>query len=310
MNTRFIGKVYLRFDELPSTNDYALALLDVPAFSPILSWTDVDGIAYAMISSNNKPVEGTVIRAASQSAGRGQFGSHWQSTPGQNLLLSVIFYPNWLEVSAQFHLSMAVALALRDAVEGRGWRVEGGGHAPHSSLLTPHSPPLTPHPSLLTPHPSLLSPHSSLKWPNDLYFGAQKAAGILIQNALSGSRLQSSVVGIGLNVNQLEFDPALPNPTSLAAVFEKTFDLDALAERLLECLEHRYEQLRSGHRAALKSEYERSLLGFGEIARYARPDRSAFEGIVRGVTQEGRLRMEMADGREQTFGLKEVSPIF
>ncbi len=296
MNTRFIGKVYLRFDELPSTNDYALALLDVPAFSPILSWTDVDGIAYAMISSNNKPAEGTVIRAASQSAGRGQFGSHWRSAPGENLLLSVIFYPNWLEAPAQFYLSMAVALALRDAVEGRGWkvegrgwRVEGGGHASHSSLLTPHP---------------------SLKWPNDLYFGSQKAAGILIQNALSGSRLQSSVVGIGLNVNQLEFDPALPNPTSLATVFEKKFDLDALTERLLECLEHRYEQLRSGHRAALKSEYERSLLGFGEMARYARSDGSAFEGIVRGVTQEGRLRVEMADGREDAFGLKEVSPIF
>ncbi len=288
MNTRFIGKVYLRFDELPSTNDYALALLDVPAFSPILSWTDIDGIAYAIISSNSKPAEGTVIRAASQSAGRGQFGSRWRSAPGENLLLSVIFYPTWLEVSAQFYLSMAVALALRDALDVGHWTLDYS-----TSILS-----------------NVQRPTSSVKWPNDLYFGFQKAAGILIQNALSGSRLQSSVMGIGLNVNQLNFDPALPNPTSLAVIFEKKFDLDAVAERLLECLEHRYEQLRAGHRAALKSEYERSLLGFGETACYARPDGSVFDGTVRGVTQEGRLRVEMADGREVTFGLKEVSPIF
>ena len=305
MNTRFIGKVYLRFDELPSTNDHELALLDVPAFSPILSWTDVDGIAHPMSSSNNKPAEGTVIRAASQSAGRGQFGSQWRSAPGQNLLLSVIFYPIWLEASAQFYLSMAVALALRDTAETLDighWTLDNS-----TSILSNVQRPTS---NVQSPHSSPLTPHFSLKWPNDLYFGSQKAAGILIQNALSGSRLQSSVVGIGLNVNQLEFDPALSNPTSLAAVFGEKFDLDAVAERLLECLEHRYEQLRAGHRAALKSEYERSLLGFGETACYARPDGSVFEGIVRGVTQEGRLRVEMADGREETFGLKEVSPIF
>lgn len=300
MNTRFIGKVYLRFDELPSTNDHALALLDAPALPPVLPLNEGRS-AFAASVSNNKPAEGTVVRAASQSAGRGQFGSRWQSEPGQNLLLSVIFYPDWLEASAQFYLSMAVAVALRDTVAtldvGR-WTLDDSTFTLSNAQRTTYN---------------VQRPTLTLKWPNDLYFGSRKAAGILIQNAVSGSRLQSSVVGIGLNVNQLVFDSSRligTNPTSLAAVFGKKFDLDAVAERLLECLERCYEQLRSGQRAALKAEYERGLLGFGEMARYARPDGSSFEGIVRGVTQEGRLRIEVAGGREETFGLKEVSPVF
>lgn len=277
MNTRFIGKVYLRFDELPSTNDYALALLDAPAVGSV-SYSDKTDQWPHNPYSNTKPAEGTVVRAASQSAGRGQFGSQWQSQPGQNLLLSIILYPVWLEATSQFYLSMAVALAVREAAEGS--------------------------------MPNTQPPHFQIKWPNDLYIGSRKAAGILIQNALSGYRLQSSVVGIGLNVNQLDFDPSLPNPTSLAAVSGQYFDLDTVAERLLECLEYRYEQLRSGHRAALRSEYEHSLLGFEKMARYARPDGTELEGIVRGVTEEGRLRIERVGGEEETFGMKEVSPVF
>ncbi|MCB0545397.1 MAG: hypothetical protein KDC70_17850, partial [Saprospiraceae bacterium] len=92
-NTLFIGKVYHRFDQLPSTNDHAAELI-----------------------AKSTPPEGTVIRAASQTAGRGQFGSRWESAAGKNLTLSVILYPDWLEAGAQFHLSMATALALHDTV--------------------------------------------------------------------------------------------------------------------------------------------------------------------------------------------------
>ena len=91
-NTLFIGKVYYRFDELPSTNDRAAELI-----------------------AKSKPPEGMVVRADSQSAGRGQFGSRWESDSGKNLTFSVILYPTWLDVSAQFYLSMAIALGVHDA---------------------------------------------------------------------------------------------------------------------------------------------------------------------------------------------------
>jgi len=262
-NTLFIGKVYRRFDELPSTNDWAAELL-----------------------AKSKPPEGTVVRADSQSAGRGQFGSRWESADGQNLTLSVILYPDWLEAHAQFYLSMAVALALRDMVHGARYTVHE--EKTDATPYTVHRAPCT------------------VKWPNDLYLGNRKAAGILIQNALSGQYLQSSVVGIGLNVNQIEFDPALPNPTSLALFFGKKFDLDEVAGRLFECLERRYLQLKSGHRAAIKAEYEQSLFRIGLSSNFIRTnDNSEFKGIIQGVTDAGRLRVETELG-EETFEVKEI----
>lgn len=287
-NTLFVGKVYLRFDELPSTNDRAAELL-----------------------AKSKPPEGTVVRADSQSAGRGQFGSRWESAAGQNLTLSVILYPNWLEAQQQFYLSMAVALGVKDAAfvfdptpnpsptgrgdvernEASGMNKAGGEEAVVSSR-----PPL----------PTGEGPGVGLKWPNDLYLGPRKAGGILIQNSISGAFLQSSIVGIGLNVNQLAFDPALPNPTSLAAYFGRPFDLDAVADRLFECLERRYLQLKSGQHAAIKAEYEQSLFRLGEPAQFVRSaDDTSFEGIIRGVTESGRLRIQTAAG-EEVFDLKEV----
>jgi BirA family biotin operon repressor/biotin-[acetyl-CoA-carboxylase] ligase len=248
-NTLFIGKVYRRFDELPSTNDWALELL-----------------------AKSKPPEGTVVRADKQSAGRGQHGSRWESEAGKNLTISVILYPAWLEAQAQFYLSMAVALALRDLA----LLLMGGlGGA-------------------------------SVKWPNDLYLSDRKAAGILIQNTLSGQHLQASVVGIGLNVNQMEFDSSLPNPTSLALFFGKKIDLGELAERLFMCLEQRYLQLKSGQRAAIKAEYEQSLFRLGEPSKFVRTaDGSEFTGIIRGVTEAGRLRLE-TENEEEIFVLKEI----
>jgi BirA family biotin operon repressor/biotin-[acetyl-CoA-carboxylase] ligase len=250
-NTLFIGKVYYRFDELPSTNDWAAELL-----------------------AKSKPPEGTVVRADSQSAGRGQFGSRWESAAGKNLTLSVILYPTWLEAQAPFYLSMAVALALND--------------------LT------------ISLQSAIRNPQSAIKWPNDVYLGGRKTAGILIQNTVSGQYLQAAVVGIGLNVNQVEFDAALPNPTSLAMFFGKNFDLDEVAERLFECLERRYLQLKSGQQAAIKAEYEQSLFRLDEPSQFVRSaDGSEFSGIIQGVTEAGRLRVE-TDFGEEAFEVKEV----
>ena len=246
-NTLFVGKVYHRFDELPSTNDYARELL-----------------------AKSKPPEGAVVRAASQSAGRGQFGSRWLAEAGANLTLSVVFYPNGLSVDTQFRLSEAMALAVRDTVA-----------------------------------PWLDDAEVWVKWPNDIYIGPHKTAGILIQNTLQGQSLQASVVGIGLNVNQMDFPPELPNATSMARAAGKSFDLEAVAECLLECLEQRYLQLRAGQFAALRDEYHARLLGRGEMRRFARPDGGEFRGVIRGVREDGQLAV-LVEGVEMLFAVKSV----
>lgn len=252
-NTLFIGKVYFRFRDLPSTNEYAAAL--IAGAGP----------------SKSRPPEGAVVRADNQTAGRGQFGSSWHSSPGQNLTLSVILYPNWLKIEAQFDLNMAIALALHDTC----------------AVLNAVAP-------------------CTLKWPNDLYFGDRKCAGILIQNSISGKFLQTSIVGIGLNVNQVAFDSQLIRASSLALETGRQFDLDNLENSLLRCLESRYLQLKSGKMADLRAAYTERLFRLNEPGLYRRiADGQEFTGIVRGVAPDGRLRMEV-DGAEVLFSLKEV----
>ncbi|MFN4254333.1 MAG: biotin--[acetyl-CoA-carboxylase] ligase [Saprospiraceae bacterium] len=279
-NTLFVGKVYLRFDELPSTNDYARDLV-----------------------AKSKPAEGTVVRAASQSAGRGQYGSRWESEPGQNLTLSVIFYPFFLPVSEQFRLSEAVALAVLDTVD---WKLEIGNWKSEG----PHSFPQTgfdgqfPVSNFQFP---IHRPSSTVKWPNDIYLGDRKAAGILIQNSLAGAHIQSSVVGIGLNVNQMVFRSDAPNPVSLAQATGRFFDLDEVADSLFKNLEVRYLQLKTAAGwAAIRAEYEQRLYRLGELSKFRYlADDSVFEGIIRGVAADGRLRVEAGEA-ERLFAVKEI----
>jgi BirA family biotin operon repressor/biotin-[acetyl-CoA-carboxylase] ligase len=248
-NTLFTGKVYLRFDELPSTNDQAASLL-----------------------ADGAPDEGTVIRADFQSAGRGQMGAQWWSRPGENLLLSIIYYPTFLAAGAQFYLSMSIALGLYDMVR----------------KTLPDAVPVF------------------IKWPNDLYIGDWKVGGILIQNTISGVHLQSSVIGIGLNVNQREFPEQTPYATSLANVAGRFFSLDTLAETLFSSIENRYLQLKAGNLRSLHAEYERLLWRRGVPASYLRlPENQTFEAVLLGVTEQGLLRLDTAGG-EVCFDLKKV----
>jgi BirA family biotin operon repressor/biotin-[acetyl-CoA-carboxylase] ligase len=244
-NTLFVGKVLHHYAELGSTNDFAAQLLH---------------------ASKSRPAEGTVVRADSQSAGRGQFGSRWDSAAGLNLTLSVIFYPQWLQAQEQFQLSMAVALALRHTAQ----TLLGDATAPGSTCL---------------------------KWPNDLYIGDRKTAGILIQNTLSGTKIQASIVGIGLNVNQLDFDPTLPNPGSLALAKRQALPLDEVQETLFADLESAYLRLRSGQDTGLQARYEAALYRRGIPSRFERlSDGSTLEGTIEGVAPDGQLRLQTAQG--------------
>ena len=120
------------------------------------------------------------IRTDFQTAGRGQTGNGWESEKGKNLLVSVLLkYPE-IAASEQWRLSMLVAVTLYEAI---------AQFVPEQML--------------------------TIKWPNDIYVGSRKICGILIENSLRGNRLSSSIIGIGLNINQRNFDINLPNPTSM-----------------------------------------------------------------------------------------------
>ena len=270
--TLFVGRNVIRLDTVNSTNTYATNQL-----------------------AKSRLPEGTAFVAAEQTQGRGYSGNEWQSEKGKNLLLSVVLYPGWLGVGEQFWLSMAMGLGVRDAVSGlqdSGWRVSGSRD---------HVECANPKPVTRQPEPSV-----TIKWPNDLYLGDRKAGGMLIENTLSGGKIQSSIVGIGLNVNQLAFPGDLPNPTSLALAAGRPFDLDVVADALFERLEQRYLQLKAGRRAELKSDYLAALYRFGAASEFVRAaDGAVFSGTIRGVTEAGWLQLETEAGLE-CFEVKQL----
>lgn len=222
--------------------------------------------------SKSKPSEGTVILAFDQSEGRGQIGSRWESQPGCNITLSVILYPTFLPIPQQFSLNQASALAVRDFV---------ARYAKKPVYV---------------------------KWPNDIYIGHCKVAGILIQNTLSGGGFQSTVIGLGINVNQEIFAPGLPNPTSLKLETGLEFELPELIQRLCQSLEQRYLQLRNSQFGRLNEEYLQYLYGLGQTALFERPDGRQFTGMITGISPIGLLLVE-AEGREEAFQLKEIKMV-
>src|SRR5690606_34414076 len=133
----------------------------------------------------------TVVVARKQLKGRGQIGTKWESEVGMNLTFSILKNNVDLPVADQFLLNMGVSLAIFDALR------------------------------------QLYVPDLSVKWPNDILSGHFKICGILIENVLSGTMIQTSIIGIGLNVNQLNFGD-LSQASSLKLILGRTFDLDEL----------------------------------------------------------------------------------
>ena len=241
----FIGKNLVKLEAVDSTNNFAKDLL-----------------------TKSSPIEGTIILAHKQFAGRGQMGNTWKTQPGKNLTISLIVYPNFLEIEKQFFLNMAIALAIKDFCE------------------------------------FVLSDEIKIKWPNDIYYRDKKLGGILIENILHGNKLTSSVVGIGLNVNQIEFDPALPNPVSLSQITDVRYEIEDLLRKLCVFLEKYYLQLRQLHFNFLDKAYTEALYRYQQTYSFKKGEQ-AFKGEINGVTKEGKIIIH-ANGKELKFGFKEV----
>lgn len=208
----------------------------------------------------------TVVLTHRQVAGRGQGENRWECEPGKNISLSVILCPEKCEASRQFAVSMVIALGCRDFV-------------------------------------SRYVPSCTVKWPNDVYVGDKKIAGILIEHSVSGIRIAASVCGIGLNVNQRRFLSDAPNPVSLYQLTEEELDIQQAVEELLGCIGNRYRQL--DDYAALEHDYLKGL--YRREGVYAWEDRAGvFRAMVEGVDEYGRLVLKDTEGRKRTYGFKEV----
>lgn len=208
------------------------------------------------------------IRAVEQRKGRGLGSNAWLSEPGKNITASLLIYPVYMRAENQFDISLAASLAVSDLL-------------------------------------GLFIEKPLIKWPNDLLAGSGKIAGLLIENALSGQKIEYSVIGIGLNINQENFPPEIPSPTSLKLQTGMDYELEEISGLMLECLLNRLRQLEEGRAQFLKSEYYRNLFRFMEFAPYKAMN-SWFRARITGVSRYGQLILETENGEEKKFDFKEV----
>ena len=222
--------------------------------------------------------EFTVICARRQTAGIGQQGNVWVSEPDKNLTFSLILKPAFLAAEDQYNLTMALALAVAETLE--------------QQLTVLRSP---------------LSVH--IKWPNDIYVGDRKVCGILVTNQLSGGHIASSICGIGLNVNQMQFPDWVPNPTSLlleSPSGQNPFDLNAVLGAVLDNILRRYSQLRQPSAfGTLRTDYLRRLYRLGVEADYIH-DGQPLRATITGIDRYGHLQLTAASGATLTCGMKEI----
>ena len=212
--------------------------------------------------------EGIVFVAGSQFDGRGQVSNKWESEPNKNLTFSIILYPDFIEISRQFEISKSISLGVVDFLNELTDRV-------------------------------------SIKWPNDIYIGNKKVAGILIENSIRIDKISSCIVGIGLNINQQKFISDAPNPVSLSQITGEMYGLEEMLSDLCVKIDARYHQLRQGKIQQIDDDYSEMLYQRGIWSSYS-DENGDFEGQILGVDQIGRLMIETRAGNINKYHFKEV----
>ncbi len=243
---------------------------------------DCDRLAvewYARTESTNKLARESDTRSETlwiadyQTNGRGQRGNHWHSAEGENLMFSLSLFPSSVQAENQFQISEITAMAVCDALASVGIRAQ-------------------------------------IKWPNDIYVGDKKICGILIEHDLSGRYLSRSIIGVGINVNQSEFDPSLPNPTSVKLVCGgvRDFDRNEILKCFIECFFEYYGQLLDG--ANFDEQYTAELYRKdGSCYPFRLADGRLLSAEIVGVDSCGRLQIKDSEQNHYSLAFKEIEYI-
>lgn len=233
--------------------------------------TSTNTHAMQLIKEGNV-AEGTVVWAHFQSLGRGQYGNTWQAIRGKNLTFSLVIHPHFLAAEKQFYLSMVTSLAVL-------------------GMLTEYLP---------------ASQYDiQIKWPNDILVNKQKIAGILIESILRGNSLQSSVIGLGLNVNQPGFEEMKRKATSLYILLKKEFVLKEVLALFCKHFEALYLNLKQHKFERLDKLYLNNLYNYNQFAKYQTGPK-IFNAKLIGVAPSGLLMLETETKENLSFNFKEL----
>lgn len=236
--------------------------------------TDSTNNRLAQLCAKGYVKEFTTLLADHQTAGKGQRGNSWESAPGMNLTFSTVFYPTALKAREQFILSMAIAVAIYDALNG-------------------------------------YTDGFSIKWPNDIYWKDRKLCGILIENELEGSYVVRSIAGIGINVNQDKFLSPAPNPVSLKQIMGLELDRMSILENVTGKLVQYYTGLESDVtyiKDAIRTAYLHHQ--YRQTGLHPYSDRNGtFKASLENIEPDGHLVLKDENGTMRKYAFKEVQYI-
>lgn len=229
--------------------------------------TSTNRLSRLLNKENNK--KDFCVSAEFQTEGRGQLNSSWQSKKSENLMFTIVFNRLQLDVKKQFLLNALICLKI------------------YKVLQTYNLPKL------------------SLKWPNDILSGNSKICGILIENSLSGNLIKTAFIGIGLNVNQTEFED-LPNATSLKKILEHSLNRNRLLENLVKDIETIPEKLKIENFDEIIKSYKKYLYKFNIDSQFVLPNGEVHSGLIKDIALDGQLLVKFKSGKEKYYHYKEI----
>ncbi|SHM40562.1 biotin--[acetyl-CoA-carboxylase] ligase [Flavobacterium xinjiangense] len=223
--------------------------------------------------SNKQELENlTVVTAESQTKGKGQMGAVWASETGKNLILSVLVKDFLSDICQIYNLNIIVSLAVIEALEY--YKI----------------------------------PDLSIKWPNDIMSYNKKIGGILIENSIKSDGSIISIVGLGLNVNQTNFEN-LPKASSMAVICDTKYNKDDLLFTIIDKIEYNLKSWEQ-HSEMLWSDYTNKLFKKGIPMPFSDSNNQKFMGIIQGISSIGKLEILLEDDRVSEFDIKEIQMLY
>jgi BirA family biotin operon repressor/biotin-[acetyl-CoA-carboxylase] ligase len=214
----------------------------------------------------------TVITAESQTKGKGQMGAIWSSEPGKNIIMSVLIKEFLNEIQCIYNLNIAVSVAVVQTLE------------------------------------KLNIPKLRIKWPNDIMSDNKKIGGILIENSIKSDGTIVSIVGLGLNINQTNFD-YLPKASSLAVISDNFFNKEEILFSIVDAMQQNIK-LWNQNSTSYWSYYSKILFKKGIPMPFQNNNSENFMGIIQGVSISGKLQVLLEDDSMSEYDIKEIQMLY
>jgi BirA family transcriptional regulator, biotin operon repressor / biotin---[acetyl-CoA-carboxylase] ligase len=225
------------------------------------------------LAKNSLLEDGTLVYTEHQTQGKGQMGSQWLFEIGKSLAFSIFKRFDESFEPHPFYINMAVSLGVKQALESLG------------------------------------IPKISIKWPNDILADGKKVGGVLVENQFHRGQISTSIMGIGLNINNERF-PNFPQASSLLIQTGTHFVTAEVMDTLYRTIILQLERLNRESKDVIKKEYESYLFRKGVISTFQDESNRRFNGIIHGVSEEGFLELELGAKELQKFQLKEIQLLY